>query len=503
MRLTSHVSKVLRQAPKPSRFSLPRTGYVILSGSFVSNSAGIYCLHRLCHELNRLGYPSFTTGGHVGAEHLNAPMVDSATATDLCARGFTAIYPETILGNPLNAGNVVRWVLNRPALLGGDESYADSELVFSYSDVFSSYIKNSIAGKLYMPTIDTSLFYCDDSDVSKRSLECFYVGKSKWKDGLVDPTRAYEITREKPAKKDLGKIFRASKVLYCFDNSTILIYEALMCGCPVVVIPDGTQTKEDFAQLELGMDGIAWGPEELKTLPVDVAGLQAKYKYAEQQFVLQLKQMISISQAQASEAIDWNSFRWKSHSTTAAAILANLQKVRDFTREIERAIRRFRKAQLQRLRKKNVPDWASNDVSFYCTNWDLENRTLECYCSDGTQGRSRAHIPADALEVTATMSGSEIGKLFRASRQFYTFDEHHPLVNHALACGCRVALADKCGNLRYLTASNNRADIRQPTLQPNSRKTRLGSCKTARLQEIRLPGSIGATLTSDSHLKAS
>ena len=124
-----------------------------------------------------------------------------------------------------------------------------------------------------MPTIDEKLFYCDDWDLSKRSLECFYVGKSQWKEGVIDRSRAFEITRETPPKKELGKLFRASRVLYCFDNSTILAYEAILCGCPVVVIPDGTQTRENYESLELGMDGIAWGLEELDRVKVDVAGL--------------------------------------------------------------------------------------------------------------------------------------------------------------------------------------------------------------------------------------
>ena len=204
-----------------------------------------------------------------------APLISWSRGKSLCKEGFIAVYPETIVDNPLEARHVARWVLNRPGLLGGREVYDDSELVFNYCNAFEPYIKNRIDGKLYMPTIDEEIFFCDENDHTPRGLECFYIGKSTWKEGYIDPTQAFEITRGTPAKKELGKLFRASRMLYCFDNSTILAYEAILCGCPVTIIPDGTQSREDYERLELGMDGIAWGMEERDQVQVDVAKLRA------------------------------------------------------------------------------------------------------------------------------------------------------------------------------------------------------------------------------------
>jgi hypothetical protein len=190
-------------------------------------------------------------------------------------------------------------VLNRPGLLGGEEAYDQSEQVFYYCNAFLPYIRNRVVGKLYMPTIDESLFFCEDGDQSKRSLECFYVGKSQWKEGLIDRSRVFEITRDTPPKKELGKLFRASRVLYCFDNSTILAYEAILCGCPVVIIPDGTQTREDYERLELGMDGIAWGMEELDRVKADVPKLRQRYEQVKREYVEQLERFIAITQSRS------------------------------------------------------------------------------------------------------------------------------------------------------------------------------------------------------------
>ncbi len=290
--LASESTAPAEQGPAPDE-----RGYVILAPSYRPISAGIYCMYRLCHELNRRGFRSYITGSARTTSHLTAPLISRSKARRLCRGGFTAVYPETVFGNPLQARSVARWVLNRPGLLGGEAVFDESEMVFYYSDLYRPYIQNRVAGKLYMPTINEEIFFCDDGDLSKRSLECFYVGKSKWKDGIVDRNRAFEITRGTPPKRELGTLFRASRLLYCFDNSTILAYEALMCGCPVVIIPDGTQTKEDYQRMELGTSGIAWGLEELPGVLAEVSKLRERYQSVKRDFQTQFDAFVAITQA--------------------------------------------------------------------------------------------------------------------------------------------------------------------------------------------------------------
>jgi O-antigen biosynthesis protein len=276
-------------------------GYVISAPDFRTSSAGVVALYRLCRDLNARGFPSFICGAQSPESSLAAPLIDEAHAKALCRRGFTAVYPEIVSGNPREARTVARWVLNSPGLLGGDKVYDPSELVFYYSNVFLPYIHNRTVGKLYVPTIDESIFYSDDRPDAERCLECFYIGKSQWKDGYVDRENVFEITRQSPAKSELGKLFRASRALYCFDNSTILIYEAILCGCPVVIIPDGTQTRADYETLELGTDGIAWGMEELEKARADVSKLRERYDQAKRDYVGQLDNFIRLTQQRAAQ----------------------------------------------------------------------------------------------------------------------------------------------------------------------------------------------------------
>lgn len=271
--------------------------YIVYAPSFIEASAGIRALYLLADQLNKRGHKTYITGSHKEAPHLDAPLIPMFLA-QVYAKifGFTAVYPETVTGNPIGARRVARWVLNKPGLIGGERVYDPKELVFSYSAVYSPYIENPILGTLYLPTIRKETFNSDGVDPkTPRTLECFYVGKSTYKEGYFDRENTVEITKTSPSSKDLGNLFRASKVLYCFDNSSIIPFEAGLCGCPTVLIPDGTHTRADFETLELGMSGIAWGIEELPRAQSTVHLVGEAYRKAEIDFDRQLDQFIRIT----------------------------------------------------------------------------------------------------------------------------------------------------------------------------------------------------------------
>jgi hypothetical protein len=284
------------QVPKIDDQRVP--GYLIWVPNYESNSAGVKSLYQLCNDLNELGYQSFVFGAMICApSFLNSPLIKASFARRLGKRGYVAVYPEIVRGNPIGSRKVARWVLNKPGYLGGEAVYDRSEKIFYYADGYRESIKNEISGQLLLPTLDESIFFDDGRPFGSRSLVCFYVGKSKWKEGFFDKKAAFEIKRDSPGRIELGHLFRAAKVLYCFDNSTILTYEALLCGCPVVIIPDGTQSKEDYIHSELGIDGIAWGVEELGRAAPNPASLRQKVAIQRQVYREQLLEFVRITQA--------------------------------------------------------------------------------------------------------------------------------------------------------------------------------------------------------------
>ncbi|MFN9067753.1 MAG: phytanoyl-CoA dioxygenase family protein [Bdellovibrionales bacterium] len=180
--------------------------------------------------------------------------------------------------------------------MGGDSCYQDTELVFYYSDAYRSSIKNKVVGKLYKPMIDQTLFYDDVRPYESRELECFYVGKSSFKSGFFDPNKTLEITRTYPNRGLLGQILRNSRVLYCFDNSTSLAYEAVMCGCPVVIIPDGTVEWQDYLDYELGCEGIHWGSDNFVHKAPSSEVLNQRLQESQKNYLEQLKKFVAVTQ---------------------------------------------------------------------------------------------------------------------------------------------------------------------------------------------------------------
>jgi hypothetical protein len=220
-----------------------------------------------------------------------------------------------------------------------------------------------------------------------------------------------------------------------------------MCGCPVVVIPDGTHQKKDFSALELGAEGIAWGLDEYTGAAVDFASLRARHEAVRQEFCRQFEQMIALTQVQVAEAVDWDTVAFKRRDwwrRPGATVAKSGREVLRRGRKAERTIRRWRKRRQESLRnwrgERNLPRL---DASvFYCDDWSLANRRLECYLSNSRCSQIPELDTNRVFEITPTTSASQISKLFRASRRFYSFEPDNPLVKYALACGCPVSVIE-------------------------------------------------------------
>lgn len=441
-------------------------GFVIQAPCYAPNSAGVGCLYRLCDLLRARGYPAFITGSRRTAPQFDAPLITAEDAAELCSIGFTALYPETVPGNPLRASSVIRWVLNRPGLLGGDPVYAAGETVYYYAEAFLPYIRNDVAGRLYMPTIDERIFFADGRDLAIRGVECFYVGKSAWREGVCDRRVTYEITRTSPAKAELGRLLRASRVLYCFDNSTILTYEALLCGCPVVIVPDGTQTRQDYERQELGMDGISWGIEEYRGDPVDVPGVRSRYEALKQAFARQLAVLIEgsghrpVTDGERAIWMHADRILGRSHFTVgdacrraaARAVAARKRATRRFhswRRSLGQAAKRERWLVEQEAMYGRRPPADAGDerprslVCFYLG----KGRWREGFCSRD----SAFHI---ALEPDCDYENLLI--LLRSTRLLVCFDARSPMTRIALEQGCAVIVVSADGSARRLDGEKRR-----------------------------------------------
>ncbi len=251
-------------------FRRGRHPYYIVTARYVRTSAGIKALHLLCHALNGIGerayiitYPSYPPEFSVNPKLVTPLLTYGVVRSDFDRRLCPiTVYPEIVQGNSFGAPFVVRYVLNFPGLLGGDAEYPETELCVGYSESITKAVPRARA-TLFIPASDPLIF--TPYPCVRREGTCFYAGKFKYFHGgkLLDITKdSTEITRHRSdsqTAEQIAEIFRRSELFYCYENSALAI-EAVLCGCPVVFLPN-KYFDQVIAVQELGWDGMAWGPD--------------------------------------------------------------------------------------------------------------------------------------------------------------------------------------------------------------------------------------------------
>ncbi|MFJ3157095.1 hypothetical protein ACIPIX_23445 [Pseudomonas protegens] len=246
-----------------------RNPYYIVTARYVRTSAGIKALHLLCHALNRMGEQAFLIVHPHFLPYLSThPALNTQVLTKRTMdyhrdQGLTpvTIYPESIKGNPMKAPFVVRYVLNYAGLLGGDAQFPETEYCISYSEAIAATLPNS-KQTIFIPASDPN-FFVPPAPGTKRQGSCFYAGKYKnyhggktfaLTDGLVEIVRDCKSEQSPEQIRDL---FQQCERFYCYENSALAI-EAMLCGCPVVFLPNEFFT-DLIGKAEHGTEGYVWG----------------------------------------------------------------------------------------------------------------------------------------------------------------------------------------------------------------------------------------------------
>jgi hypothetical protein len=284
---------------------LTRRPYYIVTPNYTNDSAGVRAMHLLCHWLNRAGERAYVLA-YGGSETivnpdlltplLSPPMVHAHGEKGLVP---IVVYPEVVVGNPLNAQCVVRYVLNFPGLLGGDKIYAPSELVFGFSHSLAAAVSPETP-VLHMPIIDRSIFF--PAKARQRKGAAFYAYKYRDVAGnrvFGLPEGALEITKgrpDSPRPPEIAEILRSIETFYVFENSAMAI-EATLCGCPCVWMPSPYMEKPISLE-ELGWEGHAWGdaPEEIARARATVGQAEANYQRVIDAFFVQLADFVERTQ---------------------------------------------------------------------------------------------------------------------------------------------------------------------------------------------------------------
>lgn len=257
--------------------------FIIHSQRYNVNSGGIIVLHLLCHHLNNLGYeaylwqsyrPIFDSKRLIKSilkfmkyyrkeihrpftvnKNWNTPIAKSKDLVD-----SMVLYSEIIDGNPLDAKNIVRWLLHKPGFHNGRINFTINELLFGYGKECSGsgYLIGD-ENNLVLRYIMTDIYQQTNFDDRVGSCHMIRKGKDKKfvheKDSLLVDGMSHE---------ELSKIFNQKKYFISYDTYTYYFIYASLCGCISIVIPDDGITKEKWHPKVEDTYGLAYGLDDIE-----------------------------------------------------------------------------------------------------------------------------------------------------------------------------------------------------------------------------------------------
>jgi hypothetical protein len=174
--------------------------------------------------------------------------------TDFSAETFESsymIYPEMILGNPLNAKKIIRYFGNKNGILknGARVQIGPDDFVLAHSKV----IDPNAHHVAFFARQDPLFNNAGTHPTADRKLDITYIGKGALYgiSGTVPNTIA--VTRQWPQEKtQLAMLLRNCRFFYTGDAWSNINVEALACGAIPVFLHNGPWTDEEIDGTELG-----------------------------------------------------------------------------------------------------------------------------------------------------------------------------------------------------------------------------------------------------------
>jgi len=275
--------------------------YIIFAPSYIETSGGAIVLHKLCSILNGLGhesylYPYFETYQSISLYHsnkknrfsillrylkakitekftcykvnkeFNTPIYDSSKKI---GKDFIVIYPELVACNPLNASNIVRWLLHQPGFHTSAICYGKNEIYFRFNSAILDFnFPGSVTSNNFLKIIHYPLeFYNMDNIANKRNGTAYSIRKGKNKKiehSLKDSILIDGDTNVQAlSHKEVSKIFKSVETFISYDTYSAYSIFAALCGCRSIVIPDKDISKEEWYPDKEDRYGIAYGFDDI------------------------------------------------------------------------------------------------------------------------------------------------------------------------------------------------------------------------------------------------
>lgn len=235
--------------------------YAIYIKKFNENSGGLVCLAYLCYLLNKIGesaYVATTTSNHgyfTNSLNFNLPVLDKAEIDD----STIVVYPEIIDHNPLNAKNVVRWLLHKPGFHTGRINFGNNELIVGYgketcSDRYAIDDNHILKIEYIM-----NIYY---NKKLRKDMTCYSIRKSRLKNINMHPSDSICIDRK--SHSQINDIFNMSHTFISYDPYSYYSIYAAMCGCDSIVVPEPNVNKDQWKPNIKDTYGLAYGFDDIE-----------------------------------------------------------------------------------------------------------------------------------------------------------------------------------------------------------------------------------------------
>ena len=241
-------------------------------------------MHYLCHYLNEAGFEAFVWHSakplySIGQFHkrfwydtkfsfyrkfkiksfTNRKLL-TPQAGDSDLRNAIVVYPEVVDGNPLGAGKVVRWFLNKPGFFTGTINYGQNELYFYYQEIFNTVeVRRETNSKFYFNVYLSDTFR--QTNFGEREGVCFILRKGKEREIRHDLSTGVIV--DPLSNPEIASVFNRVKYCISYDPYTFYVRYAALCGCIPIVVPEKGVSKAEWQPVPELAYGIAYGEDDI------------------------------------------------------------------------------------------------------------------------------------------------------------------------------------------------------------------------------------------------
>ena len=251
--------------------------YIVSAPSYDENNGGAIFQHVLVDTLNRLGeeayvWPQppiykkskrerlrmlFRPEPFLTSPELNTPIyLDKAVPNDAIV-----VYPEIVLGNPLKAKNVVRWILYKPGVLHPFE-FGDDEMFFHCGEMFD--VPEITGGAPELVMWRRNRVYRNENRPGRKGV-AYIVRKGFRKERLPQTETPDAIRIDGKSHSEINDIFNRVDTFISYDEATMYSQFAAICGCDSIIVPGWFPDQETWiANHPLAANGVAYGFENIE-----------------------------------------------------------------------------------------------------------------------------------------------------------------------------------------------------------------------------------------------